>query len=63
MGSIRDFSKELKNIKLKDTVLLDSHPKASFVEDIKTLRTNLDFLSMDDKKVKKLLITSSIPGE
>ena len=63
MGSIRDFSKELKNIKSKDTVLLDSHPKASFVEDIKTLRTNLDFLSMDDSKIKKLLITSSIPGE
>ena len=63
MGSIRDFSKELKKVNSKDTVLLDSHPKASFVEDIKTLRTNLDFLSMDDKKVKKLLITSSIPGE
>ncbi len=31
MGSIRDFSKELKNIKSKDSVLLDSHPKASFV--------------------------------
>ena len=62
MGSIRDFSKD-KKINNKTSVLLDSYPKASFVEDIKTLRTNLDFLSMDEKKVKKLLITSSIPGE
>lgn len=62
MGSIRDVQKELKKIPNKDVILMDNHPKAGFVEDIKTIRTNLDFLSMD-KKVKKLLVTSSIPGE
>ena len=62
MGSVRDCDKDIKNVANKDKILLSDHPKAGFVEDIKTIRTNLDFSSLD-KKVKKILITSSIPGE
>ena len=63
MGSIRDFNKELKNSNVnKNAILLNEHPKAGFTEDVKTLRTNLDFSSID-RKVKKILVTSSIPGE
>ena len=61
MGSIRDCAKEVKT-ENKDAILLSDHPRAGFVEDIKTIRTNLDFASLD-KSVKKILITSSIPGE
>jgi len=61
MGSIRDCNKEVKAVN-KDAILLSDHPRAGFVEDIKTIRTNLDFASLD-KSVKKILITSSIPGE
>lgn len=62
MGSVRDCAKDVKNIANKDKILLVDHPKAGFVEDVKTIRTNLDFSSLD-KKVKKILVTSSIPGE
>ena len=62
MGSVRDCAKDVKNIANKDKILLSDHPKAGFVEDVKTIRTNLDFSSLD-KKVKKILVTSSIPGE
>ena len=62
MGSVRDCAKDVKNIANKEKILLSDHPKAGFVEDIKTIRTNLDFSSLD-KKIKKILVTSSIPGE
>ncbi len=62
MGSVRDCSKELKNKNNKDKILLSDFPRSGFVEDVKTIRTNLDFSGMD-KKINKLLITSSIPGE
>ena len=62
MGSVRDCAKDVKTNVDKDKILLSDHPKAGFVEDVKTIRTNLDFSSLD-KKVKKILITSSIPGE
>ena len=62
MGSVRDCNKEIKNIVDKESILISNHPRAQFGEDIKTLRTNIDFSSID-KKVKKILITSSIPGE
>ena len=62
MGSVRDCAKDVKINGNKDHILLSDHPKAGFVEDVKTIRTNLDFSSLD-KKVKKILITSSIPGE
>lgn len=62
MGSVRDCAKDVKNVANKDKILLSDHPRAGFVEDVKTIRTNLDFSSLD-KKVKKILVTSSIPGE
>ena len=62
MGCVRDCAKDIKKIANKDKILLSDHPKAGFVEDVKTIRTNLDFSSVD-KRVKKILITSSIPGE
>jgi len=37
-------------------------PKSNFAEDVKTIRTNLDF-SKVDQNMKTILITSSIPGE
>lgn len=46
----------------KIELLLDKYPKALVSESVKTLRTNLQFSSVDDE-LKTILITSSIPGE
>lgn len=62
MGSVRDCAKDLKDKKNKDRILLNEFPKSGFVEDVKTIRTNLDF-SATENNIKKILITSSIPGE
>lgn len=62
MGSVRDCSKINIDSKDKEKLLIDAMPKSNFAEDIKTIRTNLDFSGID-KKVKKVLITSSIPSE
>ena len=62
MGAVRDCLKDVKVTGNKDAILLSDYPKAGFVEDVKTIRTNLDFSSLD-KKIKKILVTSSIPGE
>ena len=43
-------------------LLLDKYPKSVVSESIKTLRTNLQFSTVDEE-FKTLLITSSIPGE
>lgn len=43
-------------------LLLDKYPKSIVSESIKTLRTNLQFSTVDEE-FKTLLITSSIPGE
>ena len=43
-------------------LVLDKHPKSVVSESIKTLRTNLQFSSVDEG-FKTLLITSSIPNE
>ena len=51
-----------KNKTLKNELLLDKYPKSVVSESIKTLRTNLQFSSVDDE-FKTILITSSIPGE
>ena len=50
-----------KNIK-KYELILEKNPKSVVSESIKTLRTNLQFSSVDDD-VKTILITSSLPGE
>ena len=46
---------------MKDLIVND-FPKSSVTESIKTIRTNLKFSSVN-KKIKTILITSSIPGE
>ena len=43
-------------------LVLNNDPKAIISETIRTLRTNLQFASID-KKIKSILITSSMPGE
>ena len=43
-------------------LILDNDPKSIISETIRTLRTNLQFASID-KKIKSILVTSSTPGE
>lgn len=61
MGSVRDCAKVMKKENNKK-VLISVMPKSNFAEDVKTIRTNLDF-SKVDQNMKTILITSSIPGE
>lgn len=47
---------------MKDELIIFSRPKSTISEDIRTIRTNLQFTSnSEDNKV--FLVTSSIPGE
>jgi len=43
-------------------LVLNNEPKSVISETIRTLRTNLQFASID-KKLRTILITSSVPGE
>lgn len=43
-------------------LVVESNPKSSISEAIKTIRTNLQFSSID-KKLETVLVTSSMPGE
>lgn len=56
LGSVE----ETKN--LKDELVVATNPKEIISEQIRTIRTNLQFTSADEK-IKTILITSSIPGE
>lgn len=56
-----DKKKNNKNIETTELVL-SKYPKSVVSESIKTLRTNLEFSSVE-KEIKTILITSSIPGE
>lgn len=47
---------------MKDELVVRSRPKSNISEDIRTIRTNLQFTSADDES-KVLLVTSSVPGE
>ena len=46
----------------KVELILNKYPKALVSESVKTLRTNLQFSSIDNE-LKTILVTSSIPGE
>lgn len=59
LGSVPSPSK--KN-KIKSELVVHDNSKSIVSEGIKTLRTNLQFSSVD-KKLKSILVTSSIPGE
>ena len=43
-------------------LIICKDPKSSMSEAIRTLRTTLQFASVD-KKIKTILVTSSVPGE
>lgn len=47
---------------MKDEIIVDKNPKSSVAEAIRIVRTNLEFSGVD-KKVRSILITSSVPGE
>lgn len=47
---------------MENELIINADPKSSMSEAIRTLRTNLQFASVD-KKIKSILITSSVPGE
>lgn len=47
---------------MKDELVIQLKPKSNISEDIRTIRTNLQFTSSDEES-KVLLITSSVPGE
>ena len=47
---------------MKNEIVVDKNPKSSVAEAIRIIRTNLEFSGID-KKVKSVLITSSIPSE
>ena len=47
---------------MKDELVIHTKPKSNISEDIRTIRTNLQFTSSDEDS-KVILITSSIPGE
>ncbi len=47
---------------MKDELIVEKRPKSTISEDIRTIRTNLEFSSVDEK-MKTLMVTSSVPGE
>lgn len=47
---------------MRSELIVQKRPKSGVSEAIKTIRTNLQFSSIDEK-VKNILVTSSIPGE
>jgi len=47
---------------MKDELVIHTRPKSNISEDIRTIRTNLQFTSSDEES-KVILVTSSIPGE
>ncbi len=58
------FKSEIKskNKNIKEEIVVEKHPKALVSESIKTLRTNLQFSSVDNE-LRTILVTSSMPGE
>ncbi len=61
IGTIPLLSSKKKN-KINDELVVHENSKSLISEGIKTLRTNLQFSSVD-KKLKTILVASSIPGE
>ena len=57
-----DKTKTNAGVKLPSELVVEKHPKAAVSESIKSLRTNLQFTSVD-QDLKTILVTSSLPGE
>lgn len=47
---------------MRDEIIVDKNPKSSVAEAIRIIRTNIEFSGVD-KKVRSILVTSSVPGE
>ena len=47
---------------MKDELVIHTKPKSNISEDIRTIRTNLQYTSSDEES-KVILVTSSVPGE
>lgn len=47
---------------MKKEVVAHKDPKSPISEVFRTLRTNIQFIN-NDKKIKTLLVTSTLPGE
>jgi len=47
---------------MKNELVIQTKPKSNISEDIRTIRTNLQFTASDEE-AKTLLVTSSVPGE
>ena len=47
---------------MKNELVIENKPKSNISEEIRTVKTNIQFISTDES-IKTLLITSSIPGE
>ena len=47
---------------MKNELIVANRPKSGISEAVKTIRTNLQFSSID-QKVQSILVTSSVPGE
>lgn len=47
---------------MKNELIIHERPKSNVSEDIRTIRTNLQF-TLSEKNCKTILITSSVPGE
>ena len=58
IGKIQKYHHDMK----KTEVIIESKPKSNLSEDIRTIRTNLQFSSVD-KENKTILVCSSVPGE
>ncbi len=58
IGKVQNYHHDLK----KTEIVVESRPKSNLSEDIRTIRTNLQFSSVD-KDNKTLLVCSSVPGE
>ena len=61
LGNVPLVSKKSSNDKAKD-LIVHNDPKSPISEGIRTIRTNLQFSNVDGN-VKKIMITSSMPGE
>ena len=61
IGKIINNGPYKKHVKVEE-LMVNKYPKSLVSEGFKTLRTNLQFSSVDND-VKSILITSSIPGE
>lgn len=62
LGSIVKRSYKKKGNDKNEELIVHANSKSIVSEGIKTVRTNLQFSSVD-KKLKSILVTSSIPGE